>query len=550
MGVIMQADYIGEIIGKLSDLPYKCILFDGPWGIGKTYAINEALEKQENVCNISMFGLQNSQQIYHEVLFQSALTNSKAGKVAEFASEVFNGIASIWDSVSTAKEVLQSVKEKELFLLLSKSFDTLHVIVIDDFERISDKINMEEVLGVVEELKKCNYVKVIIVANIEELQEQNKQIFEKYNEKVIDRIYHITEKPQKINWGNIGIHAGFMHEFLHIHKVKNLRTLQKAQKFYEDVSIYCEKIDNQQFKDEIRLICFAIVVESTDNLYYKKNDSNVQDTLKNALEVVQNELEHRIMRYLQGIRSSGKLVSMMLSYYKNETVLTIEDLEVEYKIFLQAGNKPNFYKTDDEIRRVLPQIEQDIENAKTIGEINRSTDEYEVWSHIIEEDSTHVLEKYRNKIHEMLLDEALMGNEDVLGYSYDLWHLESEKVKEIYIEETNIVRKEIIKNYVDYLKKSTKGKQAFEYSYKLRKYFENSYYRDIIKESIGVLYNRQAFPVDEIDSEQYHTCYNIMSVLYHINHEELLKYCDELSKKCDKMSAHRMNSLVEEIIKA
>lgn len=232
----MQADYIQDIVGKIEELPYECVLFDGVWGIGKTYAINEALKEKENVCRISMFGLQNSQQIYHEVLFQSTLKNSKAGKIGEFASDVLDELSSIWQSAAQAKDVLQNVaKEKELFLLLSKAFETLHIIVIDDLERISDNVKMEEVLGIVEELKKCNYVKVILVANTEELQGDNKEIFKKYKEKVVDRVYHITERPTRINWGYMGIHAGFMQEFLMTHKVKNLRTLQKAQKFFEDV---------------------------------------------------------------------------------------------------------------------------------------------------------------------------------------------------------------------------------------------------------------------------------------------------------------------------
>lgn len=52
-----------------------------------------------------------------------------------------------------------------MFLLLSKKFSSLHTIVIDDLERISENINLKEVLGIVEELKQCNYVKVILIAN-------------------------------------------------------------------------------------------------------------------------------------------------------------------------------------------------------------------------------------------------------------------------------------------------------------------------------------------------------------------------------------------------
>ena len=545
----MRADCIYDIIKKFGCFSYDCILFDGPWGIGKTYAIDKALEEQENVCSISMFGLQNSQQIYHEVLCQFVLKNNKAGKIAGAATEVLDGISNIWKSVSSVKEVLQSIaREKELFLLLSKGFDSLHIIVIDDLERVSDRINIEEVFGIVEELKKCNNVKIILVANIDELQENNKEIFKKHNEKVIDRIYHITEKPEKINWGEIGIHAGFMQEFLSVHKVKNLRTLKKAQRFYDDVYILVNQIDNQQFKDEIRLICFAIVVESTDNLYYKQND-NEDDSNKKIFNELHNELLYRILLYLQEVRSSRNLVNILLEYYNNQIVLSTSDIMLEYKIFLQAGNKPNYFKTDDEIRRILPKIEDDIVKATTIGELNRNADEYEMWSETIGEDNASMLDKYREIVRNLLWNEVKKENEDILGYSYDLWHLEAEKVKEIYEEERNAVRKMVIQHYVDYLKETTKGKMAFEYSRKLREYCANNYYKEIIKENIDKLYNRKSFPVDEIDSVQYHTCYNIMSVLYHINQDRFLEYSDELSKQCDNMSAHRMDVLIREIIR-
>ena len=435
-----------------------------------------------------------------------------------------------------------------MFLLLSKGFDSLHIIVIDDLERVSDRINIEEVFGIVEELKKCNNVKIILVANIDELQENNKEIFKKHNEKVIDRIYHITEKPEKINWGEIGIHAGFMQEFLSVHKVKNLRTLKKAQRFYDDVYILVNQIDNQQFKDEIRLICFAIVVESTDNLYYKQND-NEDDSNKEIFNELHNELLYRILLYLQEVRSSRNLVNILLEYYNNQIVLSTSDIMLEYKIFLQAGNKPNYFKTDDEIRCILPKIEDDIVKATTIGELNRNADEYEIWSETIGEDNASMLDKYREIVRNLLWNEVKKGNEDILGYSYDLWHLEAEKVKEIYEEERNAVRKMVIQHYVDYLKKTTKGKMAFEYSRKLREYCANNYYKEIIKENIDKLYNRKSFPVDEIDSVQYHTCYNIMSVLYHINQDRFLEYSDELSKQCDNMSAHRMDVLIREIIR-
>ena len=60
----MKADNIKNIISDIDHLPYRAILFDGTWGIGKSYAVNEALEANPNVCKISMFGLKDTRQIY------------------------------------------------------------------------------------------------------------------------------------------------------------------------------------------------------------------------------------------------------------------------------------------------------------------------------------------------------------------------------------------------------------------------------------------------------------------------------------------------------
>ncbi len=546
----MRADYIQDIVRKFEELPYECILFDGAWGIGKTYAIDDVLLEQENVCRISMFGLQNSQQIYHEVLFQSVLKNKKAGRVGELASDVLTGMASIWEGAAQAKDVWQSIaREKEIFLLMSNRFSSLHIIVLDDLERISEVVSMEEVLGVVEELKKCNYVKVILVANTEELKGNNKSIFEKYQEKVIDRVYHITERPNNVNWGELRIHAGFVQDFLTIHKVKNLRTLQKAQKFYDDVKLYCCGIDNEQFLDEIRLVCFAIVVEITEGLYYRELSEEELKDNGAYLAVIQNDLEHRIMNYLGSIKCRRNLLVMLLKYYNEACAITNEDMKIEYEIFLQAGKKPNFYKNDAELKQMLPGLFSKMKDAGSLSELNKFADECAFWSDIIEEDSSLTLEKYKGKLHAMLWNIVMEGHEEVLSYSYDMWHTSSEKVKQVYEEERDSIRRLMIKEYVEYLSKTTKGEKAFEYSYKLREYFGNTYYRDIIKEMAVDLYNRKSFPVDDIDVKQYDTCYNIMYVLYHTDEEKFLAYCEELSKECDRMSAYRLDLRMQDIIK-
>lgn len=546
----MNADYIKVIVDKIDDLPYKAILFDGTWGIGKSYAVNQALEHRDNVCKISMFGLNDAKKIYHEVLFQLALKNNIGSKLSKIVNDILERMSSISKKASQVKDIIYSItQERELFTLLSKEFKSPHIIVIDDLERASAQVSLEEVLGIVEELKHCNYVKVILIAHLDEIKDNNKELLDKYSEKVIDRIYHITESPNNVDWGKLNIHAGFITEFLSEHKVKNLRTLEKAQRFYDDVNTYCSDIDNEDFKNEIRLICFSIVVESIDNLYYRKDGESEKDSINNSYVKIGNELEYRIKNYLAGIKSSSNLVSMLLQYYKNEIVLDKDIIIAEYKGFLQAGCKPNYYKTDEEIRRLLPDLLAKMDEAQNLIELNKFADAYMVWSDIIKEDNAGALQKYRIRLQKILENVINNGKEEILSYSYDMFHLSSEKVKQVYIEEKTNMRKFLVKKYIEYLQETTKGNQAYEYSCKLCKYFNNTDYKDIIKKSIDGLLDKKSFPVDDLDEKKYHTCYNIMYILFHTDSDKFLEFCGELGNSCDCMAVYRIDYLTKELIR-
>lgn len=540
----MKADNIKSIVGKIDKLSYNAILFDGEWGIGKTYAVNQALEGNVNVCRISMFGLSDIKEIYHEALFQLVFKNSISGKIGEIADNITEGLSKVYKTIGQIREVAQSfARERELFLLLSKGFKELHIIVIDDLERMSNNLNLEEVFGIIEELKQCNYIKVIVIANVNKIEQR--EVFDKYKEKVIDREYHITECAEEVKWSELHIHAGFIAEFLKYHDVKNLRTLQKAQNFFDDVKLFCSDLQNEEFMAEVRLICFAIVVESIENLYYKEPGKENN----NYLSILNTQLEYRILKYLQGIKSSKSLVTLLLEYYCNEISISREELKIEYGVYLRAGEKPNFYRSDKEIEYILPNLVQGMENAKTLGELNKFADEYAVWSDILQKENGEVLERYRVLVQRILKEMILEGKEEILSYEHDLFHISSEKVQKIYSEERECMKDFLINTYISALIKNTQGKRAFEYSYNLRKNFENNNFREIVKKNLTPLYNRNSFPIDSMSEEKWHTCYNIMYVLYHADNEKFLQYCEELKQNCDKMAAHRIVVRMKEITK-
>ena len=539
----MRADYIKEIIGKYGDLPYKCILFDGPWGVGKSYAINQALTDNKNACNISMFGIEDAQEIYHEAFFQLMLKDKK--KISEMVSRIIDAGTDIFGKMKVAKRVITSlVKEKEIFLNLSKEFKDLRLIIIDDLERMSNSIRLEEVFGIIEELKKCSNVKIILVANMAELSQ--KEIFDRYSEKVIDRIYCIDEPSKNVDWTRLNIHYGFIAKFLSNHDVKNLRTLQKAQNLYDDVKLKLRDGYKEEFYDEIRLACFAIVVESIDNLYYKKSSENQTDVAMRLIQTASNEIGFRINNhYLEDTRISKNMVELLKEYYENKIDLLEDEIEAEYQIFVHAGEKANFYKSDKELELVLPYLAESIKHEASIAKLMRYADEYIIWSGHLQINIEEMMNEYKERLHDIIYAEVMKGKIEYLTYGIESFYIQSLINKEIVRELNDSIKKEAVKTYVEYLSKNAEGEQAYRYSYFLRDFANNGYLKDAICGAVDALYTEKLFPIYDVTEEKYRISQNVMYVLYFENKDKLLAYCDELKNKCDHMASHRISVILK-----
>lgn len=151
----MNADYVENIIRNIDKQSYKCILVDGAWGIGKSYMVRKALEDmKDRTCFISLFGMDDVQKIYHEAFFQLALRTSRGGKIANGAKGVAKAAGNFCAEITKLNGALaQAISERELFAVTASNFKKNRIIVIDDLERRKAGLDLEELFGVIEELK-------------------------------------------------------------------------------------------------------------------------------------------------------------------------------------------------------------------------------------------------------------------------------------------------------------------------------------------------------------------------------------------------------------
>ena len=133
---------------------------------------------------------------------------------------------------------------------------------------------------------------------------------------------------------------------------------------------------------------------------------------------------------------------------------------------MSRERKFNYYKTEDEILQLLAQWEKQIGIAADAGELNRYMDEYVYYSDIVGKDASGVLEIYGQRLRDLLCQAVSGGDADILDRRVEVYFLSSGKVCKIYEEIQQELREKLVDAYIAYLRKTTSGKKAIEYSYR------------------------------------------------------------------------------------
>lgn len=198
----MKEDVLNAVLNYVETDHTGALLINGKWGCGKTYYIthnifNELKEKGKTPIIISLFGM-NSLEELPKKISSSILANEVGIEQTEqmqTGSKMFQGIAKKIPIVKDIVDVATSCDWAALLLDEETKRDS--VIFLGDLERVMSKIDINAILGVVNDLVENKRLKVILVANESFLKEREgeetedstskkspKQIFK---EKVIEK---------------------------------------------------------------------------------------------------------------------------------------------------------------------------------------------------------------------------------------------------------------------------------------------------------------------------------------------------------------------------
>ena len=149
------------------------ISLNGKWGVGKTFFWNKLIEdnlSDKKTAYISLFGVENIFDIERKIIFQIS-TKDRFITSAKDKIKDFKTTLGLKDE-DTNFGITGSVLSIGLSLFEKKDFENV-IVCFDDFERISEKLKLKDVLGLISELKEQKKCTVVMIFNKDELKEDD-----------------------------------------------------------------------------------------------------------------------------------------------------------------------------------------------------------------------------------------------------------------------------------------------------------------------------------------------------------------------------------------
>lgn len=382
----MESKKIKEILKQFDgNNTYKKIFINGSWGIGKSYYTNEyKKEHQENIIYISLFGKTSFESINDSLSKELA---KKLNNVDKFKKKAKQFAKNIQGSISICGVSLNSpsINNKTLLEEFSKLLSEKElIIIIDDLERKSINIPIEDIMGLIEEFSTLEKVKIAIIGDESNIDKDDKVKWEKFKEKIIEKEYKIDcfsyDAIESIVINRLSLYISkdnleeFISSFLSKHKTKNLRTINKGiNLFIEIVENYVKEKYDETVYLTILKNCMSVAIEYTEELYKpKEEDKNSKDTTKSWAYNFDSEIPSRIVSHYFGSifmnHKDASILDYVIKFYNSETTDEIvENFNNVLKNYINIKEEKNiFYLSEKEIISKVEKTYNDIQTKKYV----------------------------------------------------------------------------------------------------------------------------------------------------------------------------------------
>ncbi|MCU4579546.1 KAP family NTPase [Acinetobacter gyllenbergii] len=210
------------------------IAITGPWGVGKSFFWKEHSKNlilNKKYAYVSLFGLESlgdlKTQIYSNI--ESHHSPIEIPKWIKSLPSIFKDTRITQLGINAPIKLIDN-------LMFAQVKDA--IICLDDFERMSNKLDIKDVMGLANYLKLEKNCQIILILDEEKAEENNKNKYVEYKEKLVDETLIINSVEHLIRAKSIELDIDeslieLMIEFAETLEVHNFRFFQKVLKLYQ-----------------------------------------------------------------------------------------------------------------------------------------------------------------------------------------------------------------------------------------------------------------------------------------------------------------------------
>ncbi|MBI1179318.1 MAG: hypothetical protein GC201_02090 [Alphaproteobacteria bacterium] len=263
----MTIDRVKEEIRRFasSDEP-EIICISGALGVGKTYAWKSCISETGSNLGMprysytSLFGLSSLDQVKYAI-FESTVPRDRISAEASMSTlaDVVGAAEGITRKYAWVTNLVPGLRT--YFATATPAFFLTvrnQLICLDDLERKSRGLSIGDVLGLASLLKEEKGCSVSILLNKDTLDGVDKEQFDLYLEKVVDRFLIFDPSPLEASalgapsddiWGSL------ISEFCVYLKIKNIRTISHIRKFCDYIAPYTKNLDEVVKRQIVQTSC-------------------------------------------------------------------------------------------------------------------------------------------------------------------------------------------------------------------------------------------------------------------------------------------------------
>ncbi|HBD95307.1 MAG: hypothetical protein A2015_12860 [Spirochaetes bacterium GWF1_31_7] len=453
-----------------SDYAY---LMTGSWGAGKTHFIkndilkNKEINKEHKIIYYSLNGAEDINKVIRSIYFSIISFGKINPENEDLVQNTFDILENIDDkSFNIFLSVIKNFKDKTIESLFKKMKNSKFLIIFDDLERKSEKIDYTDLLGQIYSKLIEKNIKVIFISDESKIEcnsyksekekyirrtlkfEINKKsIFEYllnknslYNERLVNTLLDIfSDDETQPNLRSIifalDVYEKLLNEYS---KITNKEDYYNIEDYFYSIVVFCNEYKNGKIPDnEINKIIGINKTYSLDKLIKSVTASDTQKEWYTLFYEKNNKIEHPF-------DLPEVIINYIVEGYFDEKEFIKEikknNIEPQYELINEIRDYYYYYEIDD-LKRKVNMIEQFIKDNKY-----KVSDISNIYSVVIELNNKIGLE-YNISAFETLLLNFIDKNEEQIKELVNEYNY-----KESYSLTRNVIEKKINEIHIKYYK--------------------------------------------------------------------------------------------------